>query len=315
MMNPPDRLSSEPSNCPNCRLPTPAGAAECPACGLIFAKWTEKLLRKQAEAAAPAGVPATIFPHVQEAALTSRQAVVTPAIIFVMAVLLANSSLSRFFVHSALSMQIHEFGHALNCWLGGLFAIPIPMMALIPSGERSVLFAVAVTGTLLWMLKLAWDEDCFFCAGLFGALLLCQAWMTLFLALHRLEFFVAFGGLGGECYVSALLIILYFHPLPSVARWPKVRVVFLFVGACVLAVSLRRWRDASADFMNVPWGSFWGGDGDVEAMLANNWTVNVLVKTYLRLVWACCGAVALAYAKAVWPFRDRLMRPRDLWNL
>jgi hypothetical protein len=129
---------------------------------------------------------------------------------------------------------------------------------------------------------------------------------------ETLDFWVAFGGLGGECVIAALLIALYFHPLPRAARWPAYRGLFLFIGACVLFSSLRRWRDADADFTNVPWGAFWGGDGDVEAMISGGWTVNVLVKSYLRLVWVCVGAAALAWARAAWETRGRWSRASEL---
>ena len=121
-----------------------------------------------------------------------------------------------------------------------------------------------------------------------------------------LDFIVKFGGLGGECYLAALLVIAYFSRRPRAARWPAYRTVFLFIGTCVLASSLKRWRDADADFMNVPWGSFWGGDGDVEGMLAAGWTVNKLVAVYLRLAWICVGAAAVAYLRAVWAVRGEI---------
>lgn len=282
--------------CPNCAAPAAAGAAECPACGVIFAKWAKKAVPVQAKCRE----------------LTPRQAVVIPGAAFALAGALAWSAPGRFFIQAGLAMQVHELGHALVSWLGGRFAVPLPMITLSFSHDRSLAFGLAVTAALAWTAAIAWDQDCGALAALGGVLLIFQAALSLLMRPDALDFWVAFGGLGGECVLSALLIILYFHPLPRAARWPAYRAVFLFIGACVLASSLRRWRDADSDFMNVPWGSFFGGDGDVEAMIGGGWTVNALVKVYLRMAWICAAAAGAAWASAAWKFRGLWTRPAEL---
>jgi hypothetical protein len=299
-------------DCPNCRAAAPAEAAECAACGLIFAKWSEKAARERAGRILVAET-ALRAPEAEEdgaaaRALTPRQTVLVPAAVFAAAWLLVHTDLPRFAIQAGLSMQVHEFGHALVNWLGGRLAVPIPMLTVAFSRDRAWWFASAVAAALIWLIKTAWDEGCAALAGLGAALLLVQGWLTLIASPDTLDFLVAFGGLGGECCVAAFLIIAYFHRLPKAARWPSYRAVFLFIGACVLASSLKRWRDADADFMNVPWGSFWGGDGDVEAMLGAGWTVNTLVRVYLRLTWACVGLAAFEYARAVWAVRGEIAK-------
>jgi hypothetical protein len=304
-----------PTPCPACGAPAATGAGECSACGVIFAKWSEKLLREKARAILEAqqlSAPENADAAAAAAPLTPRQAVAIPAAVFLAAALLAWSDSARFFVQAGLSMQVHELGHALVSWLGGRFAVPLPMVTMSFSPERSILFALAVTAALAWLAKTAWEEDCRALLALCAVLLLLQFRLSVLARMDVLDFWVAFGGLGGECAVASLLVVFYFHPLPRAARWPAYRAVFLFIGACVLASSLRRWRDADADFMNVPWGSFWGGDGDVEAMISGGWTVNVLVKVYLRLVWICAGGAALAWGRAVWNVRGRWSRAAEL---
>jgi hypothetical protein len=271
-------------DCPNCRRPAPAGATECGDCGLIFAK----------------------------APLTARQSVLIPAAAFSISFIFVSTSFGRFFTGAGLSMQVHELGHALVAWLGGRIAVPIPMVTLTFSRDRSWLMASAVTGGLCFLAWRAWEEDCRAFVAVCGAALLLQAKLTLFTTADALDFWVAFGGLGGECYVAALLAVLYFVRWPKFTRWPVYRTLFLFVGACVLWNSLHRWREASVDYEKVPFGSFFGGDGDVEAMLSHGWTVNTLVAVYLRLAWACVAACGLTWA---WVLRDfgRLWRsPAEL---
>jgi hypothetical protein len=282
-------------NCPDCGAVTPESLGVCRACGRPFGGWGG---RKESGRAEPASAsPAAAAP---EAGLTPEQAIRIPAGVFLAAAVLANVGPGRFLIQSGLSMQLHELGHALVHWLAGRPALPIPMLTIAFSEDRSWLLALAAAAGLSWLILQAVFEECWVFAGVVAALLAAQFWLTLVAKPWTYLFLVKFGGLGGECVLSALLVVLYFHPLPKIMNWEKLRPYFLFIGACVLAASLRRWIDASRDFMNVPWGSFWGGDGDVEAMLDSGWTVNRLVQVYLRLVWSCAGAAALAYGAAVW---------------
>jgi hypothetical protein len=292
-------------DCPNCRAAATEGALECAGCGVVFAKWRERVERERAERLIAEIATKAEAP---DPGLSPRQIVLVPAAVFAAAALLAHADFPRSLIQAGLSMQVHEFGHALVAWLGGRVAVPIPMLTVTFSRDRSWPFALAVTAALLWLAKTAWTEGCRALAGLCAALLIVQAWLTLVASAQTLDFLVSFGGLGGECYVAALLVAAYFHRLPRAARWPTYRVVFLFIGACVLASSLKRWRDADADFMNVPWGAFWGGDGDVEAMMADGWTVNTLVKVYLRTVWICVAAGGFAYLRAVWAVRGEIAK-------
>jgi len=310
-------------DCPNCRAAAPDGAAECPACGVVFAKWKERAARAAAEkvlaaeeerrlAADPAAAAAAEEARASAAPLTARQAVALPAAVFAASFLLAALPLTRFFVQAGLSMQVHELGHALASWFGGRLALPVPLITLTFDRARSwplVVVLAAGLGALAWR---AWEEDCRALAALCAAALPLQAGLTFFASPDALDFWISFGGLGGECYVAALLVILYFVRWPRFARWPAYRVLALFVGASTLAASLLRWRAAAADFTNVPWGSVFGGDGDVEAMLAAGWTINRLVAVYLRLSWACVGACAAAWAAAAWEHRRLWRTPAEL---
>src|SRR5271170_2936397 len=99
--------------CPNCRAAAPDGAADCPACGLIFAKWAERSARERAErlaaAAALLNSPAPEAPARSPgapdgAALTPRETVFLPAAIFLAAELLVHTGLGRFLIQAGLSM-------------------------------------------------------------------------------------------------------------------------------------------------------------------------------------------------------------------
>lgn len=291
-------------NCPNCGAAAAEGAADWASCGVIFAKWRERAARP-APAREPPAAPDDSVP-------SPRSAVLVPAAAFAAGAACASAELPRFLVQAGLAMQVHELGHACAAWLSGRIAIPIPMLTVLPSKDLSVPFALAVTAVLAWGAFAAWREDCRALAAACAALLVVQARATWFASAAAADVWIASAGLGGECAISALLVLAYFHPMPRALRWPAYRTVFLFVGALVLAASLRRWHDASSDFMKVPWGSFWGGDGDVEAMLDGGWTVNDLVKAYSRLAGFCALACALRWGAALWSARALFARPSEL---
>jgi len=68
-----------PPPCPNCGAPAAPGAADCPACGVIFAKWREKAVRAQAEALLEAQKAAAEPGADAAVPLTPRQAIAIPA--------------------------------------------------------------------------------------------------------------------------------------------------------------------------------------------------------------------------------------------
>jgi hypothetical protein len=43
-------------------------------------------------------------------------------------------------------------------------------------------------------------------------------------------------------------------------------------------------------------------------MMADGWTVNTLVKVYLRTVWICVAAGGFAYLRAVWAVRGEIAK-------
>ena len=53
------------------------------------------------------------------------------------------ANLARFAINVGLSMQVHEFGHAVVNWLGGRLAVPLPMVTFAFSGVVLASFDIA----------------------------------------------------------------------------------------------------------------------------------------------------------------------------
>ncbi|MBS2023529.1 MAG: hypothetical protein JST92_14080, partial [Deltaproteobacteria bacterium] len=66
----------------------------------------------------------------------------------------------RFLFEASVCMELHELGHALASWLGGVFAIPLPMITLSFSSARSILVFLPLVLLFLWLRWALLKEDC-----------------------------------------------------------------------------------------------------------------------------------------------------------
>lgn len=175
--------------------------------------------------------------------------------------LLNATSAGRFLVSASAEMEMHELGHATALWFAGRLAIPLPMVTL-GSGEGRSLLTFAVLATFLGLtLRASLREGLKPLAVFCGALLGLELLMTAALTGPRLDEWVKFAGVGGEFWLSALLIGGFHARLPAAARWPASRWFFLIWGALAFMANARRWW-----LGEIPWGSFWGGDGDMDTL-------------------------------------------------
>jgi hypothetical protein len=211
---------------------------------------------------------------------------------------LAFFSAPRFLISSALRMQLHELGHATMLWLGSRPAIPLPMFTVSFSEGRSLFAFLLVAGFLAYAALRCWSEDCRPVAYFLAALLALQLLITAFVSVPTLRLWVAFAGCAGELVWGALLTVGYYHQLPHSTRWRQVRGFFLTVGALSFAVACNRWIAAVSDPGEIPWGSFFGGDGDMENLRGmTGWTSRQIVRAYL---WTAALGAAVIAAHWVW---------------
>jgi len=104
---------------------------------------------------------------------------------------------------------IHEFGHAVVAWMSGYRALPLPIgwTSVAPEKANFVYFGVLfLLGVFFWA---GWRERKLWPMIIALALAPLQAWMTWKLPEWRYEAWMAFGGIGGEFCLSALLMLLF----------------------------------------------------------------------------------------------------------
>jgi hypothetical protein len=145
-------------------------------------------------------------------------------------------------------------------------------------------------------------------------LALLQAFMTWRLPQTTAEMWIAFGGVGGEFYLSAAMVGLFYFQFPEKFRWGGCRYVFLFIGAGSFFATFTRWWGIYRGEEGIPYGSMINGEedagGDMNGLHDEfDWSQHDIIYTYHHLGNAC-----LAVMIGLWIFFAlRLDRAPKKW--
>ncbi len=269
--------------CPRCGARS-QGLAECPHCGIVFAKLQAP---QRAAPPAPSKVEGRASPRLGASGNSridrSAQLVNLLALpgAFALALLVVRTGWAHFVMQATFAMEVHELGHATLLWLGSRWAVPLPMFTLNLSAHRSPIAFLLLFGSLGYVGLRARREGsrrlALLCAALGGL----QVLVTL-LPDRTFDALVQFAGVGGEFYLSALLVVAFYYRLPEDLRWDQARWFFLVIGACTFALNAERWLAARHNTLAIPWGSVFGGDGDMDHLRDQfGWTPPHLISVYL----------------------------------
>lgn len=204
------------------------------------------------------------------------------------AVLLHTIGFHRVFIF--LQIWIHEFGHATIAWFSGRRALPLPFgwTTVIPERSLFVYFGGLILLGLLF--RAGWREKkrstmivAIVCAVI-------QFGMTWLLPEDTFDMWLSFGGVGGEFYLSALLIAGFYFRLPDYFRWDFWRYPAMFLGANTFWTIFSFWRSVKQGTESIPWGSLIAGDsvGDMNQLSEiHNWSNAQIINTYTGLGNLC----------------------------
>ena len=218
---------------------------------------------------------------------------------FGVALALNSNGCGRLLVYAIASNWAHELGHATWRWLNGRSAVPALFFTFYSQPGRSVAFTLLVLGGLLALFLWARRDACL---GLMALALLFFALFVGLLALparteHLLE---SFAGLFGEFWISTLWVLLFYVRFPAPVPWAKLRWAFLLLGACAYTRILGVFWTSRSDMSLLPWGSFFGGDGDLERLFAGGWMVADMRHVYFTTAAVCGALMACTYAFFAW---------------
>ncbi len=195
---------------------------------------------------------------------------------------------------------IHEFGHATIAWLSGYRATPLPF-GWTNVGESQSLFVYVGVLTLLGLLFYTGQkEQSRWSMGLAIGLAVVQFCMTWLISEDTFYMLLSFGGIGGEFYLSTLLIVSFYFPLPEYWRWDFFRYPAVLFASFVLMGSSWQWRQIDRGLEAIPWGTLFGGSehigGDMNQLsLVYGWSDQQIIDTYNSIGAVCAIAILSTY--------------------
>jgi hypothetical protein len=199
-----------------------------------------------------------------------------------------------------VNIWIHECGHATIAWLGGYRAIPLPFGWTNIGNEKSLFVYVGVLTLLALLFWTGHKEGKRWPMVLAGILGLVQFCMTWTISENTFYMLFSFGGIGGEFYLSTLLIVSFYWPLPAKWRWDFYRYPTLLLAGFTLLGALQRWRQIKSGVQAIPWGTMLGGSGDaggdMNQLVDHGWSDQRIVDCYNSLGGLCVMAIVSVYA-------------------
>ncbi len=197
-----------------------------------------------------------------------------------------------------IKIWFHEFGHAVIAWLSGRQALPLPIGWTSYNPQRSPLVYLGILtllGLLFWAGR---REGKRWPMVLAATLAVVQFAMTWLLPANTFDMLMAFGGVGGEIYLAALLMVGFYFPLPDYFRWDFYRFPVVLGAAFCFWGQLWLWQQIPRGKASIPFGALWGEaeHGDMN-QLANlhGWTPGDIIGTYSAIAHLCLFAIVAVY--------------------
>jgi hypothetical protein len=195
------------------------------------------------------------------------------------------------FLLIGIQIWIHEFGHATVAWLAGHGATPLPFGWTNISENRSPIVYICVLLLMLILFWSGWHEQKYPAMIMAVTTAIVQFYMTWLMPEQTYDTLISFGGVGGEFYLSTLLIVCFYFPLPEKFRWDFWRYLFLLFATYTFTASFSMWHNIKTGAAEIPWGTMLGGQGDAGGDMNNlssmGWSDAQIVNTYSHLGNIC----------------------------
>jgi hypothetical protein len=220
------------------------------------------------------------------------------------------------FLLRGFQVWVHEFGHATAAWMCGWRATPLPFgwTPVEPEYSPFVYFGLLLMFGILFVA--GWKERKVWPMLAAVALAGLQYYMTWRMPELRKEFWEgAFGGVGGEFYLSVLLMAFFFVELPDKFRWGACRYVFFLIGATAFLNITGFWDQVYRGFEQIPFGTMINGEedqnGDMNKLMdLYGWSHRDIIHAYHvlgRWCWIALGGVYAVFALRLNLIPDKIL--------
>ena len=207
------------------------------------------------------------------------------------------------FLFIGLKIWLHEWGHATIAWLSGYRAIPLPFGWTNVDDTHSFWVYLSVLALISLFGWSSWREQRRWGMGVAIGLMLIQFGLTWGISADTFGMLLAFGGIGGEFYLCALLMITFFFPLPHSFRWDVNRFPVVFSAALTFWDAFFLWNKIDRGQAFIPWGTLFGGEGDsagdMDILVAYGWNYDRIIDTYNSIGDLCLLVITGVYGYAI----------------
>ncbi|MGK7932781.1 MAG: J domain-containing protein [Microcystaceae cyanobacterium] len=210
------------------------------------------------------------------------------------------------------NMWMHELGHAVIAWFSGYRAMPT-LAVTITSLDQSLFVYFGILFLLCLLFWSGKNENQPWTMGLGVILILVQFQLTWMTSRDTYEMLQAFGGVGGEFYLSTFFMVAFYFTLPQRLYWEFWRYLALILSASTFINSFTMWHRINKGRAFIPWGTFWGGKGDAAGdmnMLTDwhGWSDNQIIDTYRVLGNLCLWVLIGVYIYFLFKSSKQLQR-------
>lgn len=197
-----------------------------------------------------------------------------------------------------VKVWFHEFGHAIVAWLAGRQALPLPIGWTSYNPQRSLFVYLGILillGLLFWAGRREGKRWPVVLAATLAAVQFAMTWL---LPAKSFNMLMSFGGVGGEIYLAALLMVGFYFPLPNYFRWDFYRFPVVVGAAFSFWGQLWLWGQIRQGQASIPFGALWGEaeHGDMNQLInRHGWTPGDVIGTYSAIAHLCLFAIVAVY--------------------
>lgn len=198
---------------------------------------------------------------------------------------------------------IHELGHAIPSWLSSRRALPLPCGVTFWEEEQSLFVGFGMVFLLSVLMVHAYRERRPFGIALGAGALVLLGFFTLGISNDRSFEWTILGGVAGEFWVSALMIVSFYFRMPDRLRWDFFRLLLIFPAFTTWVAATRLWFGIATGSASMPTGSIFGGShdegGDLNRLMNEyGWAADELTRFYTSLAFLTGLLILAVYVGA-----------------